>query len=150
MESPTPTPEGPPAKLSPANEQARLRRERREAKIKAGGASRLQAITSLNGGQTPSVPAPTQAAAGKPRRHPKFLRPSATHTTLQLRHPHHHDPNPPPSTKTPKKSTYRNTTTRPKPNHAFPHLAPNQTPSASMGPTHPPSQPQAGTTTKTR
>jgi hypothetical protein len=33
-----------------AAEQARLRKERREAKIKAGGASRLNRITGLGGG----------------------------------------------------------------------------------------------------
>jgi hypothetical protein len=33
-----------------ALEQARLRKERREAKIKAGGASRLNKITGLGGG----------------------------------------------------------------------------------------------------
>jgi hypothetical protein len=33
-----------------AAEQARLRKERREAKIKAGGASRLNKITGLGGG----------------------------------------------------------------------------------------------------
>ncbi|KAH7117044.1 hypothetical protein B0J11DRAFT_108087 [Dendryphion nanum] len=35
---------------SPAQEKARLRRERRAAKIQSGGASRLQAISSLQGG----------------------------------------------------------------------------------------------------
>jgi hypothetical protein len=35
---------------SPAQAQARLRRERRAAKIQGGGASRLQAISSLQGG----------------------------------------------------------------------------------------------------
>jgi GAF domain-containing protein len=33
-----------------ALEQARLRKERREAKIRAGGASRLNKITGLGGG----------------------------------------------------------------------------------------------------
>ena len=33
-----------------ANDQARIRRERREAKIRAGGASRLNKITGLSGG----------------------------------------------------------------------------------------------------
>lgn len=33
-----------------AAEQTRLRKERREAKIKAGGASRLNKITGLGGG----------------------------------------------------------------------------------------------------
>lgn len=33
-----------------AAEQARLRKERREAKIKAGGTSRLDRITGLSGG----------------------------------------------------------------------------------------------------
>ena len=34
---------------SPAQKQARLRRERREAKIKAGGSARLEQITQLSG-----------------------------------------------------------------------------------------------------
>lgn len=34
---------------SPTQKQARIRRERREAKIKAGGSSRLDKITSLSG-----------------------------------------------------------------------------------------------------
>ena len=34
---------------SPAQQAARLRRERREAKIKAGGSARLDKITSLSG-----------------------------------------------------------------------------------------------------
>lgn len=34
---------------SPAQKQARLRRERREAKILAGGSARLDKITSLSG-----------------------------------------------------------------------------------------------------
>lgn len=38
---------------SPAQRAARLRRERREAKIKEGGASRLDKITNLSG-RTPS------------------------------------------------------------------------------------------------
>jgi len=47
--SPSPAP-------SNAQEQARLRRERRQAKIAAGGASRLNKITSLSG--RPAEPAP--------------------------------------------------------------------------------------------
>jgi hypothetical protein len=38
---------------SPAQQAARLRRERREAKIKAGGSARLDKITSLSG-RTPA------------------------------------------------------------------------------------------------
>ncbi|PGH07388.1 hypothetical protein AJ79_06290 [Helicocarpus griseus UAMH5409] len=41
------------AEESPAQQAARLRRERREAKIKAGGSARLDKITSLSG-RTPS------------------------------------------------------------------------------------------------
>ncbi|KAF2651951.1 hypothetical protein K491DRAFT_706715 [Lophiostoma macrostomum CBS 122681] len=51
---------------SPAQEKARLRRERRAAKIQDGGASRLHAITALQGGthrdiekDVPVKPAPT-------------------------------------------------------------------------------------------
>lgn len=41
------------AEESPAQKAARLRRERREAKIKAGGSARLDKITSLSG-RTPT------------------------------------------------------------------------------------------------
>jgi len=34
---------------SPAQKQARIRRDRREAKIKAGGSARLEKITNLSG-----------------------------------------------------------------------------------------------------
>lgn len=37
------------AEESNASKQARLRRERREAKIKAGGSARLEKITNLSG-----------------------------------------------------------------------------------------------------
>jgi hypothetical protein len=37
---------------SPAQKQARIRRERREAKIKAGGSARLDKIASLAGRST--------------------------------------------------------------------------------------------------
>lgn len=48
LDSPASTTGAAPA--SNANEQARIRRERREAKIRAGGASRLNKITGLGGG----------------------------------------------------------------------------------------------------
>lgn len=38
---------------TPAQQAARLRRERREAKIRAGGSARLEKITSLSG-RTPA------------------------------------------------------------------------------------------------
>ncbi|KAI0539345.1 hypothetical protein GGR58DRAFT_464705 [Xylaria digitata] len=41
-----------------ASEQARLRKQRREAKIKAGGASRLDKITGLGGGFREPAPSP--------------------------------------------------------------------------------------------
>ncbi|OCK85748.1 hypothetical protein K432DRAFT_342621 [Lepidopterella palustris CBS 459.81] len=71
MDSPVATQDTSSTKPSSAQEQARLRRERRNAKIQAGGASRLNAITSLNGGHsapaplTKPIPAslPTQALA---------------------------------------------------------------------------------------
>ncbi|KAF4450986.1 hypothetical protein F53441_5977 [Fusarium austroafricanum] len=43
-----------------ASEQARLRKERREAKLKAGGSARLNKITGL-GGRVPGEPEPTTA-----------------------------------------------------------------------------------------
>ena len=39
---------------TPAQRQARIRREKREAKIKAGGAERLDKITALSG-RTPET-----------------------------------------------------------------------------------------------
>lgn len=48
MEDP-PSGESVPSHESPAQKQARLRRERREAKIKAGGSTRLEKITQLSG-----------------------------------------------------------------------------------------------------
>ncbi|KAL1881117.1 hypothetical protein VTK73DRAFT_4794 [Phialemonium thermophilum] len=50
-----------------AAEQARLRKERREAKIKAGAAARLNRITGLGGGiQREPPPAPTETASSQP------------------------------------------------------------------------------------
>ncbi|KAK1761117.1 hypothetical protein QBC47DRAFT_409151 [Echria macrotheca] len=52
-----------------ALEQARLRKERREAKIKAGGASRLNRIAGAGGGiqrDAPSAPAPAPATSESP------------------------------------------------------------------------------------
>lgn len=42
---------------TPAQKQIRLRRERREAKIKAGGSARLDKITSLTGRPPPAAAA---------------------------------------------------------------------------------------------
>ncbi|OTA97173.1 hypothetical protein M434DRAFT_392125 [Hypoxylon sp. CO27-5] len=51
-----------------AAEQARLRKERREAKIKAGGAARLNKITGLGGGiQRDPVPQPSSETTGTPQ-----------------------------------------------------------------------------------
>ena len=50
MEYPSsPVPSPVPAEETPTQKQARLRRERREAKIMAGGSARLDKITSLSG-----------------------------------------------------------------------------------------------------
>ncbi|KAL8836762.1 MAG: hypothetical protein Q9176_006085 [Flavoplaca citrina] len=48
---------------SPAQKQARLRRERREAKIKAAGSTRLDKITQLSGRSAEEVPLPGRPAA---------------------------------------------------------------------------------------
>ena len=50
MESPLSQPQGTDAE-TPGQKQARLRRERREAKLKAEGTSRLQKITNVSGRQ---------------------------------------------------------------------------------------------------
>ncbi|KAI5290478.1 hypothetical protein KEM54_001428 [Ascosphaera aggregata] len=54
-------PETPVKEESPAQRAARLRREKREAKIREGGASRLDRITGLSSGRVPSVPVGTQS-----------------------------------------------------------------------------------------
>jgi GET complex subunit GET2 len=48
------------AEESPAQRQARIRREKREAKIKAGGSERLDKITKLSG-RTPEMSKSTTA-----------------------------------------------------------------------------------------
>ena len=50
MDNPEPEAHGGDAE-TPMQKQARLRRERREAKIKAGGSARLEKITNLSGRQ---------------------------------------------------------------------------------------------------
>lgn len=49
MESTVGRPSSTGSEESPAQRQARLRRERREAKIKADGSSRLEKITQVSG-----------------------------------------------------------------------------------------------------
>lgn len=49
MDTPQPQTSGYDSFESPTQKQARLRRERREAKIKAGGSSRLDKINQLSG-----------------------------------------------------------------------------------------------------
>ncbi|KAH8697656.1 hypothetical protein BGW36DRAFT_295958 [Talaromyces proteolyticus] len=79
------------AEESPAQQAARLRRERREAKIKAGGSARLDKITSLSG-RTPASarddisPSPTpqplsrtaSPASSQPNPSPQAFQPSVT------------------------------------------------------------------------
>lgn len=61
MESSQQPSSGAESEESPAQRQARLRRERREAKIKAGGSSRLEKITQVSG--RPLEPAPPPQTA---------------------------------------------------------------------------------------
>ncbi|KAL8839777.1 MAG: hypothetical protein Q9170_001588 [Blastenia crenularia] len=56
--------ESTPIDESPVQKQARLRRERREAKIKAGGSARLDKITQVSG--RPAEPAPLPPANNPP------------------------------------------------------------------------------------
>ncbi|KAL8797225.1 MAG: hypothetical protein Q9195_000692 [Heterodermia aff. obscurata] len=65
MDSPQPQSSGIDSSESPTQKQARLRRERREAKIKAGGSSRLDKITQLSGrpAETPSNDPPFNPTA---------------------------------------------------------------------------------------
>ncbi|PYH84304.1 hypothetical protein BO82DRAFT_329527 [Aspergillus uvarum CBS 121591] len=58
------------AEESPAQRAARLRRERREAKIKEGGAARLEKITSLSGRPPASV---HEEPSASPSPQPEFL-----------------------------------------------------------------------------
>ncbi|KAL9586822.1 MAG: hypothetical protein Q9212_000640 [Teloschistes hypoglaucus] len=51
---------------SPAQKQARLRRERREAKIKAGGSARLDQISQVSGRSAETAPTPSQPLAQGP------------------------------------------------------------------------------------
>ncbi|EKV04752.1 hypothetical protein PDIG_87440 [Penicillium digitatum PHI26] len=78
---------------SPAQRSARLRRERREAKIKEGGSARLDKITSLSG-RTPQTereeaspsPQPARAISASPSpapQNPQFLPPAAPQPDMQ-------------------------------------------------------------------
>lgn len=60
------TPPGEAKKQLSAAELARLRRERRNAKIAAGGADRLAAITSLSGRPPPEPEERTTYTAQRP------------------------------------------------------------------------------------
>ena len=59
---------------TPGQKQARLRRERREAKIKAGGSARLEKITNVSGRQ--NLPGILPSNSCPPRLHtsPRALR----------------------------------------------------------------------------
>jgi len=63
VDTPTVTSSEPPTPPSSASEQARLRKERREAKIRAGGSARLNKITGLGGGVSRDPPPPTATTA---------------------------------------------------------------------------------------
>ena len=137
-----------------AAEQARLRKERREAKIKAGGASRLNKITGLGGGiQRGTAPGLSFYETLKPRalrvQHaPVFVQTiieEAANLVSQIRHRRrqpqraHQPPPPPPPTPTRVRSHPRNsprhtrtqtrsislsTSTTPKPHNESPHSPP--------------------------
>ncbi|KAK7518778.1 hypothetical protein IWZ03DRAFT_405562 [Phyllosticta citriasiana] len=66
---------------SPAQRQARLRRERRQAKINSQGASRLEAITSLSGRPAPAPEEPSSDPSPKPTAPPPSVSASSTSTT---------------------------------------------------------------------
>ncbi|KAM0427316.1 hypothetical protein ACHAPT_007751 [Fusarium lateritium] len=78
MSETTQTPED--AAAQRAAEQARLRKERREAKIKAGGSARLNRITGL-GGRTPGEPEPATATTTATDSPPAPTPAAATTTT---------------------------------------------------------------------
>ncbi|KAH9883954.1 hypothetical protein F4778DRAFT_764659 [Xylariomycetidae sp. FL2044] len=69
-----------------ASEQARLRKERREAKLKAGGAARLNKIIGNSGG-VPRDPVPTP-----PSESTTPLQPAAATAATQQPEQHHDDP----------------------------------------------------------
>ncbi|RAL17547.1 uncharacterized protein BO97DRAFT_439428 [Aspergillus homomorphus CBS 101889] len=91
-----------PAEESPAQRAARLRRERREAKIKEGGAARLDKITSLSG-RTPaslheetSSPSPSPQPESRPQQPaPPAPAPPAFPTTAPAPTPVQPQTNPP-------------------------------------------------------
>ncbi|MCJ1352216.1 MAG: hypothetical protein MMC33_002200 [Icmadophila ericetorum] len=64
-----------PGEESPAQKQARIRRERREAKIKAGGSARLEKIAGLAGGRPAESAPPPRAPL------PSFSPPSTSAST---------------------------------------------------------------------
>ncbi|KAF7592861.1 hypothetical protein BBP40_012340 [Aspergillus hancockii] len=61
------------AEESPAQKAARLRRERREAKIKEGGAARLDKITSLSGRTSVSIREDTSPSPSPSPQPPAFI-----------------------------------------------------------------------------
>ncbi|KAJ4414100.1 hypothetical protein N0V82_008131 [Gnomoniopsis sp. IMI 355080] len=77
-----------------AAEQARIRKERREAKIKAGGSARLNKITGLGGGlQRDPIPSPQPSTTSSPAATPP--QPSSTaapEQQQQQQQTHHADP----------------------------------------------------------
>ncbi|KAF2866067.1 hypothetical protein BDV95DRAFT_611945 [Massariosphaeria phaeospora] len=73
-------PAGAPASESPAQAKARLRRERLAAKIQTGGASRLQAISSLQGGTLRDVQKDLPARVSPSPTPPQFT-PATTGTS---------------------------------------------------------------------
>ncbi|KAJ9649347.1 hypothetical protein H2201_006617 [Coniosporium apollinis] len=76
MDSPSDSPASA-AEETPGQRQARLRRERRNAKIQAGGSARLQAITSLSGRPPPADDFPSQSQPATTTPQPK-PRPAAS------------------------------------------------------------------------
>jgi hypothetical protein len=75
------------APTSSVSEQARIRKERREAKIRAGGSARLNKITGLGGGVQRGMPSPF----------PSIFQNSGL-LSSQMHH-HHLQPQPPTQTK---------------------------------------------------
>ncbi|KAF2760553.1 hypothetical protein EJ05DRAFT_498512 [Pseudovirgaria hyperparasitica] len=67
-----------PADETPNQKQARLRRERRNAKIQAGGSARLAAITSMSGRPAPA-PDDAPAASTTPSKSTQVLQHSISH-----------------------------------------------------------------------
>jgi len=107
------TPEGaasmPPPNETPSQKQARLRRERRQAKIQAQGESRLAAITNVSGRRAP--PAETRESGTISHELRALIEKKQLSSPVPFPPSNHRtSPNPPPTLPIPQKLIYQSTT----------------------------------------